>query len=76
MPIASVRPDAEGKIQLIDVMLSAGVVKTKNEARRLIQQKAVKLNGQPVETSSIASASCSGVLQVGSRRFLKLVVSS
>jgi tyrosyl-tRNA synthetase len=47
---------------------------TKNEARRLLKQGGVKLNGKPVANPSLPRSEASGaILQVGSRRFRKLV---
>ena len=72
MPTATVQADAAGRINLIDVLVANGLVKSKNEARRLIEQKGVKVNDQPVDASLVSLTGSEAVLQVGSRRFLRL----
>ncbi len=59
-----------GDVKLIDVMVISKLVKSKNEARRLIQQKAVELNDKLVE--SIDSLAEPGLLKVGKRLFGKI----
>ena len=61
-------------VDLIDLLVASKLAATKNEARRLLEQGGVKLNGKPVTSSSLPRAEVSGaVLQVGSRRFRKLI---
>jgi len=71
----SVQPqaDAAGRVDLIKLLVSEGLASTKNEARRLLHQGAVKLNGKAANLPLLSLAEASGVLQVGSRHFLKLV---
>ncbi len=57
---------------LVDLLVSAGLAKSKNESRRLIDQKGVKLDGA-VLTDPMLVIHGNGVLQVGKRHFLKLV---
>lgn len=49
------------------------IVKSKNEARRLILQKAVRLNDNKVEKDEILNFKNGDILQVGRRNFIKLV---
>ena len=65
--------DSEGEL-LIDILHKAGVVPSKSEARRLIRQGGVKINGEPVtnETLEIKKLSEPIVVKVGKRRFLKI----
>ncbi|MEJ2559526.1 MAG: S4 domain-containing protein [Anaerolineae bacterium] len=54
-------------------MHATGVVSSKREARRLIQQQGVKLDGEVVESAdTIVEPGQAEVLQVGRRRFVKL----
>jgi tyrosyl-tRNA synthetase len=64
----------EGEILLIDLIAGAKMVKSKSEARRMIQQRAVRLDDQVIEDihTSIQVASPQ-VLKVGKRRFLRLL---
>ena len=59
------------KNKLIDVLVEGGLAATKNEARRLIQQGSVYLDGRRLDNED-AALSAGGILKVGKRRFLKL----
>lgn len=50
MPFVALPKDAftDGKIQLLDVMLRAGLIKSKGEGRRLIQQGGVSLQDEKI----------------------------
>ncbi len=62
-----------GPVNIVDLMHATGVVSSKREARRLIQQQGVKLDGEVVEsTDTIIKPGQAEVLQVGRRRFVKL----
>lgn len=58
------------KVLLVDILVSAGFVLSRNEARRLIKQGAVSFGGQPVTDEHWSVVR--GILKVGKRRFLKL----
>jgi tyrosyl-tRNA synthetase len=63
-----------GPTNVVDVIFDAGLSRSKSEARRLVKQGAVKLDGERV-TSLEAEIEVEDqrVLQVGKRRFLRLV---
>ena len=52
------------------VLINAHIVKSKNEARRLIDQGALKLDGNKITQDGQAEK---GVLQAGKRHFIKLI---
>ena len=56
---------------VIDVLLSANLVPSKSEGRRLIEQKGVKLDGETLGNFD-AEFPHPGVLQVGKRRFVRV----
>jgi tyrosyl-tRNA synthetase len=56
---------------IINVLFNSGMTKSKNEAKRLITQGGVKFNNIVVDNMS-KSINGNGVLQIGSRRFLKI----
>ncbi len=60
---------------IADILYNSGLVKSKSEARRLIRQGGVKLNGDPVkdETAELKGISSPVVIKVGKRRFLKVI---
>lgn len=61
----------EGEL-LVDAIVAAGAAPSKREARRLIEQQAVSVDGLPV--SDVATEAKRGALvQVGKRRWLRLV---
>jgi tyrosyl-tRNA synthetase len=56
---------------LIDIMVSQKMVGSRSEARRLIEQQGVKLDGEAVSDANVTLKQDT-VLQVGKRRFLRL----
>ena len=56
---------------VLSILVIAKLATSKNEARRLIQQKAVSLDGNIIDSEH--SKVGKGVLKVGKRRFLKLI---
>lgn len=57
---------------VLDVLLAAGLVKSRSEGRRLVQQKGVRLDGEPLQ-DALAAFPGKGVLQVGKRKFTRIV---
>ena len=55
------------------VIVQYQIAKSKNEARRLIDQGGVKLDGNKVEQDIPLNIEQPAVLQVGKRHFLKLI---
>jgi tyrosyl-tRNA synthetase len=56
---------------VLDVLIGAGLTSSKSEARRLIDQKGVRLDGETLERSD-QEFPHPGVLQVGKRRFVRV----
>jgi tyrosyl-tRNA synthetase len=62
-----------GPSNIVDLMLAAGMVSSKREARRLIEQQGVKLDGVIVDSAdAVIEPGMAEVLQVGRRRFVQL----
>ncbi len=59
---------------IVNVIFDAGILQSKGEARRMIKQGAVKLDGESI-TDIQATITPSGeqILKVGKRRFLKVI---
>jgi len=55
----------------LDVLVAAGMVSSRSQGRRMVEQNAVKLDG--VAISNWNARMCPGVLQVGKRKFIRLV---
>lgn len=64
-----------GKIKIVELLTLIGFAKTNNEARRLVSQGGVRFNGTKIHSpDETLEALDGGVLQVGKRRFIKLVM--
>jgi tyrosyl-tRNA synthetase len=63
-----------GSYKLADLLVSTGLTASKGEARRLIEQGGVKINGEKASNNAadIAVGNDPTLLQVGKRKFLKV----
>jgi tyrosyl-tRNA synthetase len=62
-----------GPVNIIDIIYDAGLVRSKSEGRRLVHQRAVKLDGEPITSIDMDIEVTTGkVVQIGKRRFLRL----
>jgi tyrosyl-tRNA synthetase len=59
-------------VNVVDLIFEAGMAKSKSEARRLVEQGAVKLDDERVDDIGHTIEPGEAVLRVGRRRFLKL----
>jgi tyrosyl-tRNA synthetase len=57
---------------VLDVLLAGGMVSSKSDGRRMLDQKGVRLDGETLEDAA-APFPHSGVLQVGKRRYLRVL---
>lgn len=60
------------EVDLIDVLVSAGVVKSKSEVRRLLSQGAVEADGARIDGSRVTLRR-GAVIRVGKHRFVRIV---
>lgn len=67
MPEFALRPGSS----VTDVLLESGLVASRSEARRLIDQKGIRLDGEALERGDIQFPH-PGVLQAGKRRFVRV----
>lgn len=59
---------------IVDVLVAAGLASTRSEARRLIDQKAVRLNDRVLEDgAAVLELKGEAVLRAGKRKFVRLV---
>ncbi len=66
---------ADGKIAAADLTVICGFAKSKGEARRLIDEKGVRLDGKPLPDPQGSVAVRSGqIVQRGKRKFVRLVI--
>jgi tyrosyl-tRNA synthetase len=60
-------------MNIVDLIVQAGLAPSKSEARRLIQQGGVRLDGQRVESiEAVVKPEEGTVIQVGKRKFVRL----
>jgi len=61
-------------MNILDLLLESGVVKSKGEARRLVEQSGVRLDGAIVDSKELMLEPGAGerVLQAGKRKFLRI----
>lgn len=60
---------------IVDTIVKAGLCPSRSEARRLIQQGGVKVNGNKVLDSSNLVLTNNDIIQVGKKKFVKLMTS-
>ena len=60
-------------VRLSNILTEAGITSSTGEARRLIEQGAIKLDNEPVTSNLDSSELKKGVLRIGRRRYLRLV---
>jgi len=58
---------------LRDILVKAGVVKSKSEVNRLIQQGAVSIDGVKVESTTVAYKN-GNIIKIGKHRFIRVVI--
>jgi len=58
---------------LLEILTASGMVNSKSEGRRLIEQRGVRLDGQTLNDAN-APFPRSGVLQVGKRKYLRVTL--
>lgn len=61
-----------GELSVLEVLVSGGLVGSNSEARRMLKQQAVRLDGE-VLADPLQPFPGPGVLQVGKRKFLRVV---
>ena len=62
----------QGEPVLLEVLVNSGLVRSKSQVRRLVQQNGIKIDGEPV-TDPYMVLELPVVLQVGKRRFLSVI---
>lgn len=57
---------------LLEILIGEGLVSSKSDARRLIEQKGITLNDVPV--TALETSAEQGIVRVGKRKFLRIVI--
>ena len=64
----------KSEMLIVDILYSSEIVKSKSEARRLISQGAVSIDGEKIiDVSYMLSKKTGSVIKIGKRRFLKIL---
>jgi len=74
IPAHTVATDDSGEAGLLAALESVGLTSSRGEARRLVQQGAVQLDGERVENPALRLRPGSFLVKVGKRRFARLDV--
>lgn len=61
-------------INIVRVLRDSGLVSSASEAQRMIEQKGVKVNGDRIESKSLQLSAGEYTIQVGKRKFIKVVL--
>lgn len=61
-----------GEMSILDVLVESGVCRSRSDARRLLLQGAVRLDGATISTPDAFLQPAGSILQVGKRHFLRL----
>jgi tyrosyl-tRNA synthetase len=77
LPVVQVQPDENDRINLIQVILGQNFAKSKSEVRRLLEQRAIKINGEVITEEWFSLKSGLGLsqdytLKVGKLHWIKL----
>jgi len=75
VPVVTLAPRADG-YALVDVLTEHALTASKGEARRLIAQGAVKIDGTVITDIALRLAAAESTIQVGKRRFVKVLIGS
>lgn len=74
--IPAVEWNGNAELPLIDLLVELKLLSSKSEARRMIENKGVKLNGLKTEDTKLHVTVCDGlIVQVGKRKFVRIKTS-
>jgi tyrosyl-tRNA synthetase len=74
VPVQRLEAGADGRRGLLEVLEGLGLTRSRGEARRLVAQRAVSVDGEKVEDPTRVLEPGSYLIQVGKRRFVRLEV--
>lgn len=71
IPTIAVRTD-HGPVDLIEILVTSGAAKSKGEARRLLSQNAVEVDGNRV-TGPMTAVKDGSIVKIGKRRWIRII---
>jgi tyrosyl-tRNA synthetase len=72
IPDAPVATDGAASVPVIELLVRAGLVKSKGEARRLVEQRGVRVDDQVAEAGTAVPVSGTPVIQYGKRKYARI----
>lgn len=70
--IFNISKDLAEELQIINVVYNSGMVQSKSEAKRLLNQQGIKVNGEKITSNILVSHE--DVIQVGKKKFVKISI--
>ena len=67
-----VAKDGGAAVNVVDLLVRASLVKSRGEARRLVEQRGVRIDGQVADVSTVVTASGAPVVQYGKRKYARI----
>lgn len=62
----------DGEIDIVKIITQSGIVKSNSEAKRLINQNALKINGERYSAFKIKNSGSDFVIQIGKSKFVRV----
>src|SRR5258708_4388889 len=72
IPEVSVAKDGGATVNVVDLLVRGALVKSKGEARRLVEQRGVKIDSTVAELTTEIPATGSPVIQYGKRKYARI----
>src|SRR6266545_1804479 len=72
IPDVRVAADGEGPVGVVDVLLRAGLVKSRAEGRRLVEQRGIRIDGETADLTTTLTTTGRPVVQYGRRKYARL----
>jgi tyrosyl-tRNA synthetase len=72
IPDVAVTKDGEQSVNIVDLLVRASLVKSKGEARRLVEQRGVKVDSTVAELATEVPIGAAPVIQYGKRKYARI----
>lgn len=72
MPVHDVARDGDGRVAIVELLVRAKLVASRSEARRLVGQKGVKVDGAMADAATTVATNGEPVVQYGRRKFARI----
>jgi len=76
VPEQALALEGEASMTLLDALDRLGMVASRSEGRRMVQQGAVQLNGERVDDANAPLEAGEHLLRVGKRRYCRLLLNT